>query len=174
MQLPAGASYSVQFGTDDVFVRRVVLVNRATGQRVSSAWDRRGAVPLGDGAKWSLFNCSTRHLVRWNVSDGRVQDLGPAAGIDEGFDCETSPLPASTGKKNVLRPFVAVEPTKTAPEAPLLVDGARARLMPRKKGVSVGLTATPDGDFTFVDGWLFAGQGVCFVGKNAKVRVEAD
>ena len=108
LPLPPGATRADSFGTDDVFARRVSLVDRRTGRKLDAPWDTLAPLPLGDGEVWLLWRCPSRplpdggaketlELITWRPRTGAVQRLGELAG-DAAHSCRerTAALTLST------------------------------------------------------------------------------
>jgi hypothetical protein len=55
-----GGTRIVTLGTDDVFVRRVVLVDAKSGRSFHAPWDSLAPLPLGKGDTWLVWRCPER------------------------------------------------------------------------------------------------------------------
>lgn len=86
-----GGTRVVTQGTDDAFVRRVVLVQWKTGQRFEAPWDTVAPLPLGDGDVWLLWRCprvmhtdggvqETLELITWAPRTGKTRRVGRLPG----------------------------------------------------------------------------------------------
>ncbi|MDX2015475.1 MAG: hypothetical protein SFW67_35110 [Myxococcaceae bacterium] len=80
---PVGAK-AFRFGTDDVFIRRAVVVNRETGLTFEAPVNTAWATP-GARGQWSVIWCGPEGAVAgwWNPRSGQTRRLGPVtAGCD--------------------------------------------------------------------------------------------
>ena len=100
-----GGTLVVTQGTDDAFVRRVVLVDWRTGDRFEAPWDTLAPLPLGTGAVWLLLRCpqivladggveAVLELVAWAPRSGQTRRLGQPPG-DPGLSCGSSAIAGS-------------------------------------------------------------------------------
>ncbi|MDP2275395.1 MAG: hypothetical protein Q8N23_29315 [Archangium sp.] len=86
-----GGTLVVTLGTDDVFVRRVVLVDGKSGQTFDAPWDSFAPLPLAKGETWLVWRCPVRaladggveepiELLSWTPRTGRVHFVGVLPG----------------------------------------------------------------------------------------------
>jgi hypothetical protein len=81
-RFPPGATLGISLGTDDVFARRVVLLDLETKRVLEAPWDTLAPLPLGDGQVWLLWRCPGHdearrlELIAWTPRDGRSRSLG--------------------------------------------------------------------------------------------------
>lgn len=98
-----GGTRTITLGTDDVFLRRVVIVNAKTGKPFEAPWDTLAPLPLGKGETWLLWRCALQHapdggpededgpleLLAWTPRTGRTIVLGTLPG-DARTNCPTT------------------------------------------------------------------------------------
>lgn len=84
-----GGTRTVSMGTDDSFVRRVVLVNAKTGRRVEAPWDTMAPLPLGAGDTWLVWRCAMRAMPDGGIEEGPAELLawtpGPGRSVVVGI-----------------------------------------------------------------------------------------
>ncbi len=95
-----GGTRVVSLGTDDRFVRRVVLVDERSGRRFEAPWDSLAPLPLAQGETWLLLRCPVSHaadggvderveLLAWSPRSGRARVVGLLPG-EPVVSCEAS------------------------------------------------------------------------------------
>lgn len=86
-----GGTRTVTVGTDDAFVRRVVLVHEKTGRTFEAPWDSLAPLPLAKGDTWLVWRCPVRplsdggveepiELLAWTPRTGRTRVVGDLPG----------------------------------------------------------------------------------------------
>ncbi|MCY1022369.1 hypothetical protein [Pyxidicoccus sp. MSG2] len=180
--LPPGATLGISLGTDDVFARRVVLLDLETQRLLEAPWDTLAPLPLGDGQVWLLWRCPGNdearrlELIAWTPRDGRSRGLGLLAG-DVRQSCEQ----ASAAEELRVMTFPdggvktpqgwqsyeyvpAVVPSGTGAFARMVSDGGAAWVFVDAKGrsddASIPLTPSLGGGFALYRGFLFTDEGV--------------
>lgn len=162
-----GGTRVFSLGTDDAFVRRVVLVHGKSGQTFEAPWDSLAPLPLGNGETWLVWRCPVDQpleLIAWTPRTGRTRVVGAlpgearssCAGASAANSLSVVVFPEgglSTGSGRTSFAYVpAVVPTRDGALAQLTVDGgashwvqldARGRVVRTDVDAGVALFATP-------------------------------